>query len=91
MTNVLMVPETVTRTATEPVTGPSFEIPDLSKGRELIPSMPPQPIVPPKKSLLEDIGLKNDPIHDLNTPFDDAFVEIKYRRPELNDSVSPGN
>ena len=91
MTNVLMVPQTVTRTITEPVTGPSFKIPDLSKGRELIPSMPLQPVAPPNKSLLEDIGLKNDPIHDLNTPFDDAFVEIEYRQPEPNDFVPPVN
>ena len=87
---MLMVPDTVMRTTTELVTGLSFEIPGLSEGRELIPSALLQPVALPKKSLLEDIGLKNDPIHDLNTPFDDAFVEIEYRQPEPNDFVPPG-
>ena len=49
-----------------------------------------QPVIPKKKPLaLNDLGVQHDSLHDLNSPFDDALIELQYRKPEMRDFWQP--
>ena len=43
----------------------------------------------PKITKYEDIEAKYDPLMDVDSPFDDALIEIEYRKPEPKDFEFP--
>ena len=41
-----------------------------------------QPVILEKPLVLNDLGGQHDSLHDLNSPFDDALIELQNRKPE---------
>ena len=44
-----------------------------------------QPVIPQKPLALNDLGGQHDSLHDLNSPLDDALIELQYHKPEVRD------
>ena len=48
-----------------------------------------QPVILQKPLVLNDLGGQHDSPHDLNSPFDDALIELQYHKPEARDFWQP--
>ena len=80
--------------ASKPLEPPSLQNP-VDINRPTIPPPPvpiqPQPRIPTRERFenLDQMDLNLDPLMDIQSPYDDALVEIQYRRPTPDDFKIP--